>query len=256
MKSDERLHPVHIVESVGRVVAEGLHSGEVLEALARGVEERLVDAEVVGVPVHVDDRLPERDGLVPQGDEEGLVAVGRPVGLGERGRVPQWRSGGVAEIEAGVGLPDDHDSGRPGRARLRERLVQPGDVGRVAGGLLGRVRSGIAQVVAGSLDVDRCVGHLLHRPTTVLDAGHWLGDRGSGGRPTDIAEAARRRLDVLCHRVAAGRHQCATSGRTVHALPTSSARRRQEFARRFSVVHWTARLGTSPVDMLTDEARS
>jgi hypothetical protein len=152
-------------------------------------------------------RAPESDSLVPQGHEEGLVAVGLAVGLAECSRIPKRGSGGVAEIKAGVGLPDDHDPSRIVCGRLPEGLVQPGDVGRVPGGLIGRIRSGVAQVVAGPLDVHRCVGHVRDRPAAVLDTGCRLGDRGSGGRSTDVAEAGRCRLDLLCHRVAPGRHR-------------------------------------------------
>jgi hypothetical protein len=48
------------------VVAEGLDAREVLDAAPVGVEERLIDHEVVRVAVDEHDRLLERDRLVSQ----------------------------------------------------------------------------------------------------------------------------------------------------------------------------------------------
>src|SRR5262249_59031740 len=55
----EHLHPLHIVVSVRRVVAECFNAREVLDATTGGVQEWLVNAAVMGVPMHESDHLPE-----------------------------------------------------------------------------------------------------------------------------------------------------------------------------------------------------
>ena len=90
--------------AVRLVVPKRLHASEVLEPPALWVEERPVDAEVVGVAVHVRDRPAEGDHLVTQRAQELLEAVGLAVGLGERHRVPQGRSGRVAQVPPGICL--------------------------------------------------------------------------------------------------------------------------------------------------------
>src|SRR5467141_3167302 len=66
---DGRAYPV------GVGVAEGRDPGEVLDdALVAGADERLVDAENVRIPVDVDHGLREREGLLLQRGEEGVVA--------------------------------------------------------------------------------------------------------------------------------------------------------------------------------------
>src|SRR5689334_1498327 len=59
------LHPVHVIRTVGGVIAERLDAGEVLQPASRSVLEGLVNAEVVRVAVHVGNWLAEGDHLVP-----------------------------------------------------------------------------------------------------------------------------------------------------------------------------------------------
>jgi hypothetical protein len=50
---NQHLEPVHIIGAVAGVVAEGLNAGKVCQAPSLGVDEGLVDAEVVRVAVDV-----------------------------------------------------------------------------------------------------------------------------------------------------------------------------------------------------------
>src|SRR5262249_32824762 len=61
---DQNLHPVHVVDAVLLVVAEGLHPEEVFETPTLSVEKRPVDAEIMGVAVDIRDRSLERDNLI------------------------------------------------------------------------------------------------------------------------------------------------------------------------------------------------
>ena len=107
----------------------------------------------------VSSRSAERKSWKPSG-----LAVGLREGLG----VAQRRARRVGEIEAGVGLEDEHDRRRAAGLGLRDGLVQPGDVGLVAGGVLGRVGRDVAEVVARAPDVEGRVGHAAHGPASKL----------------------------------------------------------------------------------------
>ena len=68
---DQYFHPLHVVVSALCVIAERLDACEVLEPdEARGIHQRLVDAEVVRVTVHVRDGFTEGNHLCAQGDEK------------------------------------------------------------------------------------------------------------------------------------------------------------------------------------------
>ena len=90
------------------VVAEGLHAGEVLQAPALGVQQRLVDAEVVRVAVHRRHRLAE-------GDQSGRAAREQErwiaVGVGRRSRPASWDRGRARGCRRSRPSP-----GRPGRS--------------------------------------------------------------------------------------------------------------------------------------------
>src|SRR5262249_5216054 len=64
------LHPIHIVGAVGLVISEGFHASEVFQAASLGVEERLVNAEVMGVTVDIGHRPFKGDHFVAQGEKE------------------------------------------------------------------------------------------------------------------------------------------------------------------------------------------
>ena len=91
------------------------------------VLERLVDAEVVRVAVHVGDRLLEGDRPRRAARQVVLEAVGLAVGLGERLRVAQRRPRDVAQVPAGIGLRDEHDRDRA--VGLRRRRTSPAATG-------------------------------------------------------------------------------------------------------------------------------
>lgn len=68
-------------DPVGIGMAERRYSGEVLDdALTARVDEGLVDAEDVRIPVDVDHRLAERERFLLQRGEEGIVAGLSPAG--------------------------------------------------------------------------------------------------------------------------------------------------------------------------------
>ena len=56
-------------------LAERLDASEILQPASLCIQERLVDAEIMRVTVHVGDRLAERDDLIAERDEEFLEAV-------------------------------------------------------------------------------------------------------------------------------------------------------------------------------------
>jgi hypothetical protein len=142
-----RANPVHVV------LAESLDSGEVQDSailLALFGVEWFVDPEVVGVAVNQHDRPAEGDYLLP----EGFLEVGEARGV-------------LRIVFEGVGLDREHHCGMvvlPGRF---EGLLQPGEVGLVARGVLVRVVIGVERVVAAH-DVQRREGDVAVAPARVL----------------------------------------------------------------------------------------
>jgi hypothetical protein len=59
----EDLHPLHVVIAIRGVVSECFNAREVLDAPTTGVQERLVNAKVVRVAMHVGNRLAEGNHL-------------------------------------------------------------------------------------------------------------------------------------------------------------------------------------------------
>ena len=112
---------------VGR--AERLEPGEVGHRGAVGGDHRLVDPEAAAVTVDEEDGLAEGHRLGPQ-------------------RPPEVVVGGDVLLEVGVGLPDEHDRRAGVLLGPVERLLQPLDGGRPAGGELRR-----PQVVVAADDV-------------------------------------------------------------------------------------------------------
>ena len=87
-------------------------------------------------------------------------------------------------------MRNQHDRrGTPGR-RFGERVLQPHDVRVIARGEFRGVRSGIAEVIARSGDVERGVGDAADGPPAILDTRHQAVDASTEGRRLDLLPPA------------------------------------------------------------------
>src|SRR5512143_4147572 len=155
------------------MATKGLDTGEIFESITSGSEERLVDAEIVRITVHIGDRPTEGNHFVTKIGEEFLVSVllGRETNLHQCLRITSviGEPGGL--IPSRITLRDKHDSDGVISLGGSEGLAHPGDVGGIAGSVFSGVRVDVAEIVAGTLDVQGGVGDAAHGPAAILDTG-------------------------------------------------------------------------------------
>ena len=81
---DQYLQSLHVVGAVRLIVAKCLNASEILQPAPLGIQEWLIQPEVVRVAVDIGNGLAERDHLVAQREQKVLEAIGLTVGLCQR----------------------------------------------------------------------------------------------------------------------------------------------------------------------------
>jgi len=168
--------------------------------------------------------------MVAQSEQEGLEAVGLAIGFREGLGVADRAAGAIGGVEAGIGLRDEHDGGGVARPGFFKGLLHPQDVRLVAGCELGRRGRGVAEIVAGTLNVQGCVGDATEGPAAIFDARHVAA----------YAKTKRSGLHLLMDAVLSQRERSAEEERTlvVETLERGESAVRRAVAVRPVVVAW------------------
>src|SRR4029077_21223394 len=139
-------------------------------------EKRLINAEVMRIAVKVGNGLAERNQFRAKSEEELDETIRLAVGFREGVGIANRASGAIRGVEARISLRDEHDGRGAALLGFSEGLLQPNNVGGVAGGKFDRIWKHVAQIVAGALNVQRRVGDATERPAAIFDAGNRASD--------------------------------------------------------------------------------